>query len=104
MKIKLALEWFVNPDHLPFIVGLDKGLYKKNNIERKVGAIGIRIKKWVAYHGFSINISNDISNYQKIVPCGIKNKGIISLKEINNQNYNSLSDVIINNFISNLKI
>ena len=78
--------------------------HKKNNIERKVGAIGIRIKKWVAYHGFSINISNDISNYQKIVPCGIKNKGIISLKEINNQNYNSLSDVIINNFISNLKI
>ena len=78
--------------------------YKENNIERKVGAIGIRIKKWIAYHGFSINISNDISNYQKIVPCGIKNKGIISLKEINNQNYNSLSDVIINNFISNLKI
>ena len=30
MKIKLALEWFINPDHLPFIVGLDKGLYKKN--------------------------------------------------------------------------
>ena len=78
--------------------------HKENNIERKVGAIGIRIKKWIAYHGFSINISNDISNYQKIVPCGIKNKGIISLKEINNQNYNSLSDVIINNFISNLKI
>ena len=77
---------------------------KHNNKSKKIGAIGIRIKKWVAYHGFSINISNDISNYQKIVPCGIKNKGIISLKEINNQNYNSLSDVIINNFISNLKI
>jgi len=36
MKIKLALEWFINPDHLPFIVGLDKGLYKKNNIELEI--------------------------------------------------------------------
>ena len=36
MKIKLALEWFINPDHLPFIVGLDKGLYKKNNIDLEI--------------------------------------------------------------------
>ena len=36
MKIKLALEWFINPDHLPFIVGLDRGLYKKNNIELEI--------------------------------------------------------------------
>jgi len=36
MKLKLALEWFINPDHLPFIVGLDKGLYKKNNIELEI--------------------------------------------------------------------
>jgi len=36
MKLKLALEWFINPDHLPFVVGLDKGLYKKNNIELEI--------------------------------------------------------------------
>jgi putative hydroxymethylpyrimidine transport system substrate-binding protein len=36
MKIKLALEWFINPDHLPFIVGLDKGLYKKHNIDLEI--------------------------------------------------------------------
>ena len=36
MKIKLALEWFINPDHLPFIVGLDKELYKKSNIELEI--------------------------------------------------------------------
>ena len=77
---------------------------KKNDVERKVGAIGIRIKKWIAYHGFSLNISNDIINYKKIIPCGIKNKDVITLKEINNQNYNNLPDEIINNFISNLKI
>ena len=76
---------------------------KKNNIEKKVGAIGIRIKKWIAYHGFSLNISNDTKNYQKIIPCGIKSKGIATLKEIKNQNYNDLPDEIVNSLISNLK-
>ena len=76
---------------------------KVNNEDKKVGAIGIKVKKWVAYHGFSININNDISNYKKIVPCGIKNKGITTLKKIDNQNYNKLSEVIIKNLITNLK-
>ena len=77
---------------------------KQNDVERKVGAIGIRVKKWIAYHGFSLNISNDIISYQKIIPCGIKNKDVVTLKEINNQNYSDLPNEIINNFISNLKI
>ena len=77
-----------------------KGKKKK----KKIAAIGIRIKKWIAYHGFSLNISNDIVNYKKIIPCGIKNKDVVTLKEINYQNYSDLPDEIINNFISNLKI
>ena len=77
---------------------------KLNNNDKKVGAIGIKVKRWIAYHGFSININNDISDYQKIVPCGIKDKGITTLKKINNQNYNKLSDVIIKNLVTNLKI
>ena len=77
---------------------------KLNNEDKKIGAIGIKVRKWIAYHGFSINISNDISNYKKIIPCGIKNKGITTLKEINNQNYNKFSDEIIKNLIFNLKI
>jgi len=81
------------------------GIWSKlNNKDKKVGAIGIKVKRWIAYHGFSININNDISNYQKIVPCGIKDKGITTLKEINNRNYNKLSDVIIKNLVTNLKI
>ena len=81
------------------------GIWSKlNNKDKKVGAIGIKVKRWIAYHGFSININNDISNYQKIVPCGIKDKGIATLKEINNRNYNKLSDVIIKNLVTNLKI
>ena len=81
------------------------GIWSKlNDKDKKVGAIGIKVKRWIAYHGFSININNDISNYQKIVPCGIKDKGIATLKEINNRNYNKLSDVIIKNLVTNLKI
>ena len=81
------------------------GIWSKlNNKDKKIGAIGIKVKRWIAYHGFSININNDIANYQKIVPCGIKDKGITTLKKINNRNYNKLSDVIIKNLVTNLKI
>ena len=77
---------------------------KVNNEDKKVGAIGIKVKRWIAYHGFSININNDISNYKKIIPCGIKDKGITTLKKIDNQNYNKLSKEIIKNLLTNLKI
>ena len=81
------------------------GIWSKlNNKYKKVGAIGIKVKRWIAFHGFSININNDISNYQKIIPCGIKDKGITTLKKIKNQNYNKLSELIIKNLISNLKV
>lgn len=80
------------------------GIWTKiNNKEKKVAAIGIKVKKWITYHGFSININNDISNYKKIIPCGIKNKDVTTLKEINNQNYNDLTVEIIKNLITNLK-
>ena len=70
----------------------------------KVAAIGIRVSKWIAYHGFAINISTDLTKYQNIIPCGISDKGVTSLKEINNQNYINLSKVIINNLTKNLEI
>jgi lipoyl(octanoyl) transferase len=69
----------------------------------KVAAIGVRVSKWIAYHGFAININNDLSKYLNIIPCGIKDKGITNLKNINNQNYNMLADVIVDNFTKNLK-
>ena len=80
------------------------GIWTKiNNKEKKIGAIGIRVKKWIAYHGFSINITSSMSNYKKIIPCGIKDKEITSLKKINNQNYNKFSQEIIKNLKFNLK-
>ena len=71
---------------------------------KKIAAIGIKVCKWIAYHGFAINIKNELSKYQNIIPCGILDKGVTNLKEINDQDYNQLSDVIINNFTKNLEI
>ena len=70
---------------------------------KKVAAIGIKVSKWIAYHGFAINIKNDLTKYLNIVPCGISNKGVTNLKKINDQDYNNLSNIIINNFTKNLK-
>ena len=70
---------------------------------KKIAAIGIRISKWIAYHGFSINVINNLKNYNKIIPCGIKDKGVINLKLFKDQNYDQLSNKIINNFIKNLE-
>ena len=78
--------------------------HKSNNEVKKIAAIGIRVSKWIAYHGFAININNDLENYKKIIPCGISDKGVTNLKNILDQDYSNLSDVLIKNFISNLKI
>ena len=78
--------------------------HKYNNEVNKIAAIGIRVSKWIAYHGFSININNDLENYKKIIPCGISDKGVTNLKNIIDQDYSNLSDKLIKNFISNLKI
>ena len=74
-------------------------VHDKNKI-KKIAAIGIKVKKWIAYHGFSINISNDLTKYKKIIPCGVKGKGITSLKDIGINNYKNIDKIIINNFLN----
>ena len=76
--------------------------YKDDEQTKKVAAIGIRISKWIAYHGFSINISNDLDKYNAIIPCGIKDKGITNLKQIKDQDYKELEKKLVEIFISNL--
>jgi len=77
--------------------------YNDNSIIKKVAAIGVRVSKWIAYHGFSININNDLKKYDAIIPCGIKDKGITNLKQIKNQNYDDLENKLIEIFKTNLK-
>jgi len=74
-----------------------------NNKVEKVASIGVRVKKWIAYHGFSLNINNDLNEYKKIIPCGIKDKKVTSLNIIKKQNYSKIVDYMILKFIKNLK-
>ena len=69
----------------------------------KVAAIGIKVKKWIAYHGFSINISNNLDAYKKIIPCGIKDKEVTNLISIKKQKYNNLPDILIKKFLKEIK-
>ena len=76
--------------------------YKDNEQTKKVAAIGVRISKWIAYHGFSININNNLEKYKAIIPCGIKDKGITNLKQIKDQDYRELEKKLVEVFITNL--
>jgi len=77
--------------------------YNDNSRVKKIAAIGVRVSKWIAYHGFSINIFNDLQKYKAIVPCGIRDKGVTNLKEIKDLNYKELGNKLVENFILNLK-
>ena len=77
--------------------------YNYNKQIKKIAAIGVRVSKWIAYHGFSINIKNDLKRYEAIIPCGIEDKGVTNLKEIKDLNYKELGNKLVENFILNLK-
>jgi len=77
--------------------------YKDSKNIKKIAAIGVRVRKWIAYHGFSININNNLEQYDKIIPCGISDKGVTNLKKILNQDYSKLENKLINILIKNLK-
>ena len=77
--------------------------FNDNKKIKKIAAIGVRVSKWIAYHGFSLNINNDLEKYKAIIPCGIQNKGVTNLKSIKDQNYKDISNKLIENFILNLK-
>ena len=76
--------------------------YNDDKKTKKIAAIGVRISKWIAYHGFSINICNNLEKYNAIIPCGIKDKGVTNLKQIKDQDYKELDKKLVEIFISNL--
>ena len=77
--------------------------FNDNSQIKKVAAIGVRVSKWIAYQGFSININNNLKKYKSIIPCGIKDKDVTNLKKIRDQNYKELKNKLIKNFIFNLE-
>ena len=70
-----------------------------NGKAKKVASIGIKVKRWIAFHGFSINISNNLEVYKNIVPCGIYSKGITNLCSVKKNNYKYINQRIIDNFL-----
>ena len=66
--------WVERPDKPKNINGLVE--------EEKIAAIGVRLKKWITFHGLSINVDPDLSHFQGIVPCGIKEHGVTSLVDL----------------------
>ncbi len=66
--------WVERPDKPQNIKGLIE--------EEKIAAIGVRLRKWVTFHGLSINVDPDLSHFQGIVPCGIKEYGVTSLVDL----------------------
>lgn len=50
--------------------------------EKKIAALGVRLQKWVSSHGVSLNVANDLKPYDAIIPCGIAEYGVTSLKEL----------------------
>ena len=78
-------------------------LKDKSGKINKVAAIGIKVKKWIAYHGFSLNISNDLDAYKKIIPCGINDRGVTNLITVKKQSYKKIKSALVKNFLLNIK-
>ena len=71
---------------------------------KKIAAIGVRVSKWVVYHGCSINVNNNLSDYEKINPCGLDNKNITSIQEIKKKKLKVNEKEILEIFSKNLKL
>jgi len=66
--------WVTRPEKPPLPDGTPR--------EDKIAAIGVRLRKWVSFHGLSINVEPDLSHFDGIVPCGISDQGVTSLVDL----------------------
>jgi lipoyl(octanoyl) transferase len=55
---------------------------KPGGEEAKIGALGVRVRRWVTYHGVALNLAPDLGNFAGIVPCGIRDAGVTSLADL----------------------
>ena len=84
-----------------WVTGSREKQYKN---EKKIGAIGLRVKKWITYHGLSFNINTNLEYYNSINACGIKNLKSTSLKELNCKiTYNEFDSRFLKIFLNDLK-
>ena len=70
---------------------------------KKIAAIGLRISRWIVFHGFSINVNNNLNHYKKILPCGLDNKKVTSIKNESNIKMIDLEKKLSNKVIKNIE-
>jgi lipoyl(octanoyl) transferase len=70
---------------------------------KKIAAIGIRVTNWIAYHGCSINVSNSLEPYKKIIPCGLNNSDVTSVANESKVKSININQLLKKIFIKNLK-
>ncbi len=70
--------------------------------DEKIAAIGIKVSRWITMHGFAFNINTDLNYFNMIIPCGIQNKGVTSLKKLTGRefNINEIKDKLTGNFVN----
>ena len=68
--------WVAGPPLIPPASGREK------NDEEKIGAIGVRVRRWVTYHGLALNVEPDLAPFKGIVPCGIAEFGVTSMRKL----------------------
>ena len=114
-KRKKDIRWFISIIERSIInslkeFGINSFSDKKNvgiwinhkSSIKKIAAIGIKIKKWVAYHGFAINYSVNLNNFKKIIPCGLKDKDLVNISQLKDIDKNKFIKLLIKNFIKYL--
>ena len=84
-----------------------KGRKDKKNIgiwvkKKKIAAIGLKVSRWIAYHGFSINMNNDLKEYLKISPCGLNNQKVTSIYKETNKKIKNFEKKLIKIAIKNI--
>ncbi len=94
--IQVLKNYKINSSNDPSNIGI--WVENKRSLE-KIAAIGIRVKKWIAFHGFSLNINVNKKNYNGIIPCGINDKGIANMSDfVNLSQLDDINEIIILEF------
>jgi lipoyl(octanoyl) transferase len=73
--IRAAAGWGIEAGRIPKLTGVWVG-------DDKLAAIGVAVKRWIAHHGFALNVSNDLALFDLIVPCGLSGKGVTSVSRL----------------------
>ena len=93
---KMSISWYLNVLSNSIVELLNDykilSSYNKDYVgvwvdDDKIAAFGVRLSKWVTMHGFALNVSTDLKYYNGLIPCGIFEKGVTSIKKIYDDNY-----------------